>query len=77
VIRHTTINLDMKLVDAARRALKTTEVTETVHRALEEVVSAKKRARLAQSDLSLTPRELRSIRQARVQRLTGKRAAAR
>jgi Arc/MetJ family transcription regulator len=47
MIRHTTLNLDMDLVEEARRVLKTKQVTETVHRALQEVVSAEKRASLA------------------------------
>jgi hypothetical protein len=34
MIRHTTLNLDMDLVEEARRVLKTKQVTETVHRAL-------------------------------------------
>jgi Arc/MetJ family transcription regulator len=46
MIRHTTLNLDMDLVEEARRVLKTEHVTETVHRALREVVSAQKPASL-------------------------------
>jgi Arc/MetJ family transcription regulator len=43
--KHTTIDLDADLVDAAARALGTTRTTDTIHAALSEVV--RRRARLA------------------------------
>jgi Arc/MetJ family transcription regulator len=46
--KHTTIDLDMELVEKASRALGTTKVTETVHAALDEVV--RRRQRLALVD---------------------------
>jgi Arc/MetJ family transcription regulator len=77
MIRHTTLNLDMDLVEEARRVLKTKQVTETVHRALREVVSAQKRASLARQRLDLTPTSLRSMRRARTRRLSERFPAAR
>jgi len=77
MIRHTTLNLDMDLVEEARRVLKTKQVTDTVHRALQEVVSAQKRASLARRRLSLTPTSLRSMRRARTRRLSRRLPAAR
>ena len=44
--RHTTIDLDMDLVEEAGRALGTTKVTETVHAALGEVVRRQRRLAL-------------------------------
>lgn len=75
VIKHTTLNLDMDLVEEAKRVLKTSHVTDTVHRALQEVVAAKRRASLARRQLDLTPKSLQSIRKAR--RLTERSSAAR
>jgi len=46
--KHTTIDLDMDLVEEASRALGTKKVTETVHAALDEVV--RRRQRLALVD---------------------------
>jgi Arc/MetJ family transcription regulator len=43
--KHTTIDLDADLVDAAAKALGTTRTTDTIHAALSEVV--RRRARLA------------------------------
>jgi Arc/MetJ family transcription regulator len=77
MIRHTSLNLDMDLVEEARRVLKTKQVTETVHRALQEVVSAEKRASLARRRLDLTPTSLRSMRRARTRRLSERFPAAR
>src|SRR5260370_32009344 len=77
MIRHKTRNRDMDPVEEARRVLKTKQVTETVHRALQEVVSAEKRASLARRRLDLTPRSLRSMRRARTRRLSERFPAAR
>jgi Arc/MetJ family transcription regulator len=66
MVKHTTINLDVDLVDRAREALGTTQVTETIHRALEEVVLARRRAWLASHDFEgLTPAALETMRKPR------------
>ena len=44
--KHTSVYLDMALVDEARRALGTTTLTETVHAALNEVVRRRRRLAL-------------------------------
>lgn len=66
MVKHTTLNLDTDLLDRARDALGTTQVTETVHRALEEVVLARRRAWLASHDFEgLTPAAVEAMRQPR------------
>jgi hypothetical protein len=67
----------MDLVDQAKQVLKTKQVTDTIHRALQEVVAAQHRASLARRQLDLTPKTLRSMRRARTRRLSEQRAAAR
>jgi len=47
MIKRTSLNLDMSLVDEARGVLGTKETTETVHRALAEVVRQDKLRQLA------------------------------
>ena len=44
--KRTSLNLDMSLVEEARKELGTTGTTETVHRALDEVVRQAKLRRL-------------------------------
>jgi Arc/MetJ family transcription regulator len=66
MVKHTTLNLDLDLVDQARQALGTKQVTETVHRALQEVVLARRRAWLAAHDFEgLTPAALEKMRKPR------------
>jgi Arc/MetJ family transcription regulator len=50
VIKRTSINLDMDLVDDAARELGTTRTSDTVHEALREVIARARRARLAQRE---------------------------
>jgi Arc/MetJ family transcription regulator len=62
----TTLNLDPDLVRAAQEVLGTRQTTETVHRALQEVVDREKRRRLAELPLTeLTPDSLESARRGR------------
>lgn len=66
VVKHTTLNLDIELLAEAKQALGTKRVTETVHRALEEVVRARRRAWLASQDFAdLTPEALARMREPR------------
>lgn len=54
--KHTSLNLDLELLRAAQEALETDQATETIHRALAEVVNRRKRQRLAAYDFpDLTP----------------------
>ena len=47
MIKRTSLNLDMSMVDEAREVLGTTGTTETVHKALAEVVRQDKLRQLA------------------------------
>lgn len=40
MIKRASLNLDLDLVDKAREVLETSTTTETVHRALEDVIGA-------------------------------------
>jgi Arc/MetJ family transcription regulator len=63
MVRRTNINLDMDLVDEAARELGTQRTTDTVHKALREVVARARRARLAERDFEdLTPEALDAMR---------------
>jgi Arc/MetJ family transcription regulator len=52
MVKRTSLNLDLELVGKAREALGSTGTTDTVHRALEEVVRQEKLRRLAEYDFS-------------------------
>ena len=57
MIKRTSLNLNLELVAAARDVLGTNGTTETVHRALEDVVRREKLRRLAEWTIDLTPEE--------------------
>jgi Arc/MetJ family transcription regulator len=64
--KHTTINLDYELLLEAQRALGTNQTTETIHRALKEVVNRERRRRLLEIDFpGLTAESLEKLRQNR------------
>ena len=64
--KHTTLNIDTDLLEQAREALGTKGSTETIHRALAEVVDHRKRLWLAQYAFpDLTPESLEEMRRAR------------
>jgi Arc/MetJ family transcription regulator len=64
--KHTTLNLDMDLVKEAQRALGTQKATETIHRALEEVIAREKRRQLLEMGVGdLTPERLEELRRNR------------
>lgn len=66
VIKRTSINLELDLVAAAREVLGSNGTTDTVHRALEEVVRQQKLRWLAERDFSeLTPEVLDRLRATR------------
>jgi len=52
VIKRTSINLELDLVAAARDILGSNGTTDTIHRALEDVVRREKLRRLAEYDFS-------------------------
>jgi Arc/MetJ family transcription regulator len=64
--RHTMLDLDVELMKEAQRVLGTTGATETIHRALQEVVNRDKRRRLLNMGTGeLTPERLEEVRQNR------------
>jgi Arc/MetJ family transcription regulator len=66
MVKRTSLNLDLDLVAEAREVLGSNGTTETVHRALEEVVRSEKLRWLAERDFSeLTPEKLRELRATR------------
>jgi Arc/MetJ family transcription regulator len=52
VVKRTSLNLDLDLVAEARDVLGSNGTTDTVHRALEEIVRREKLRRLASRDFS-------------------------
>ena len=53
MVKRTSLNLDLELVAKAREALGSNGTTDTIHRALEEVVRREKLRRLAERDFSM------------------------
>ena len=66
VVKRTFLNLDLDLVEQAREVLGSHGATDTIHRALEEVVRREKLLRLAAERFEdLTPKALEQLRQPR------------
>lgn len=64
--RHTTLNLDVELVTEAQQIYGTARATETIHRALQDVVDRDKRRRLLEMGQGdLTPQKLEEMRRNR------------
>ena len=59
VVKRTSLNLDLELVAKAREALGSNGTTDTVNRALEEVVRRDRLRRLAERDFSMLTEEER------------------
>ena len=59
VVKRTSLNLDLELVAKAREALGSNGTTDTVHRALEDVVRRERLRWLAQRDFSMLTEEER------------------
>lgn len=65
-VKRTSLNLDLDLVAQAREALHTKGTTDTVHRALEDVIRREAIARLREWDLGgLTLEDLERMRRPR------------
>ncbi len=65
-MKRTSINLDLHLVDEAKAILGTSRTTETIHRALEEVIRRERLKSLASRDFpDLTWESLREMRRPR------------
>jgi len=66
MVKRTSLNLDLELVAAAREVLGTKGATDTIHRALEDVVRRQRLKELADSTFEdLTPEALAEIRRTR------------
>lgn len=66
VVKRTSLNLDLDLVGQARELLGSKGTTDTIHRALEEVVRQEKLRRLAAERFEdLTPDALEQLRKPR------------
>ena len=62
-VKRTSLNLELELVEEARRVLGTRTTTETIHRALAETVRRARLERLADRDFpDLTPEALAKLR---------------
>ena len=62
MIKRTSLNLDLDLVAQARDVLETRTATETIHRALEEVVRREELRKLAEWRPEMTVEELEQLR---------------
>ena len=63
MVKRTSLNLDLDLVAEAKEVLQTNETTETIHRALEEVVRRERLRALADERFEdLTPEALAELR---------------
>jgi Arc/MetJ family transcription regulator len=66
MVKRTSLNLDLDLVADARSVLRTRGTTDTIHRALEEVVRRERRRALAERTFEdLTPEALADLRRTR------------
>lgn len=66
MIKRTSLNLDLDLVAEAREILGSNGITDTIHRALEDVVRREKLRRLAGETFEdLTPEALERLRATR------------
>ena len=62
MVKRTSLNLDLDLVAAAREVLETRETTQTIHRALEEVVRQARLRSLSARRFEMTNEELKQLR---------------
>ena len=62
MIKRTSLNLDFDLLDEAKEVLETRETTETIHRALKDVVRHARLRRLLARRFELSPEELEELR---------------
>ena len=66
MIKRTSLNLELELVAAAREVLGSNGTTDTIHRALDDVVRRDKLRRLAEEPFEdLTPEALERLRATR------------
>ncbi len=68
MVKRTTLNLDMELVEQAREVLKTENTSDTVRGALREIVRRERLKRLGEWDLGgLTLESIKEMRRSRTE----------
>src|SRR5215207_4154162 len=63
--KRTSLNLDLVLVDEAKEVLNTKETTETIHKALKEVVRNERLRRLSRRRFDFSNEDLNALRASR------------
>lgn len=69
--KRTSVNLDFALVDEAKEVLETKETTETIHKALKEVVRNERLRRLSRRRFDFSNEDLDALRTARSESAAG------
>lgn len=71
MIKRTSLNLDFELVDEAKEVLETKETTETIHKALKEVVRNERLRRLSRRRFDFSNEDLDALRTSRSENAAG------
>jgi len=69
--KRTSLNLDFALVDEAKEVLETKETTETIHKALKEVVRNEPLRRLSRRRFDFSNEDLDALRTSRSEKAAG------
>ena len=69
--KRTSLNLDFALVDEAKEVLETKETTETIHKALREVVRNERLRRLSRRRFDFSNEDLDALRTSRSEKAAG------
>jgi Arc/MetJ family transcription regulator len=69
--KRTSLNLDFALVDEAKEVLETKETTETIHKALKEVVRNERLRRLSRRRFDFSNEDLDALRTSRSENAAG------
>ena len=69
--KRTSLNLDFALVDEAKEVLETKETTETIHKALKEVVRNERLRRLSRRRFDFSNQDLDALRTSRSEKAAG------
>ncbi len=69
--KRTSLNLDFALVDEAKEVLETKETTETIHKALKEVVRNERLRRLSRRRFDFSNEDLDALRTSRSESAAG------
>jgi Arc/MetJ family transcription regulator len=69
--KRTSLNLDFVLVDEAKEVLDTKETTETIHKALKEVVRNERLRRLSRRRFDFSNEDLNALRASRSEDAAG------